>query len=93
MSRGVVEVVAAVVFIDHNFSLSGYKFNCFNTTGLKMVLKKKIIYFKLIFFLCVFKLFWCADIKNNFFKKYIILMYFQIKNTLKNNYYYTLKIY
>jgi hypothetical protein len=42
MSRGVVEVVAAVVFIDHNFSLSGYKFNCFNTIGLKMVLKKKL---------------------------------------------------
>ena len=44
MSRGVVEVVAAVVFIDHNFSLSGYKFNCFNTTSLKIVLKKKYLF-------------------------------------------------
>jgi hypothetical protein len=41
----------------------------------------------------IFKLFWYADIKNNFLKikKYIILMYLQVKNTLKNNYYYTFK--
>jgi len=38
-----------------------------------------------------FLLFWCADIKNNLKKlKIIILMYFQIKNTLKNNYYHIL---
>ena len=34
------------------------------------------------------------DIKNNLKKiKYIILIYFQAKNTLKNNHYYTFKIY
>jgi hypothetical protein len=69
MSRGVVEVVAAVVFIDHNFSLSGYKFNCFNTTGLKMVLKKKIIYFKLIFFYVFLNYFDVLILKIIFFKK------------------------
>ena len=30
-----------------------------------------------------FKLFWCANIKYDFFKKYIILMYFQKKKNLK----------
>jgi len=40
---------------------------------------------KLFFF--VFEFFLYADIKNNFLKikKYIILIYFQIKITLKNN--------
>jgi hypothetical protein len=41
---------------------------------------------------CVFLSFWCVDIKNNFFlKKNIILMHFQVKNTLKYNPYHTLK--
>jgi hypothetical protein len=35
----------------------------------KVFLKKiKIFYFFKLIFLCVFKLFWCADIKNNFLK-------------------------
>ena len=39
-------------------------------------------------YFCIFISFWCADVKNNFLKvKNIILMCFQIKNTLKNNNY------
>ena len=38
----------------------------------------------------IFRLLCCVDIKNNF-KKNIILMYFQTKNTLKNNRHYTFK--
>jgi len=48
----------------------------------KLFLFYILFYFKLIFFLC-------ADIKNNFkkIKKNIILMCFEMKNTLKNNHY------
>jgi len=39
----------------------------------------------------IFRLFWFIDIKTNFLKiKNIILIYFQVKNTLKNNRYHTL---
>ena len=39
-------------------------------------------------YFCIFISFWCTDVKNNFLKvKNIILMCFQIKNTLKNNNY------
>jgi len=43
--------------------------------------------------MCVFLSFWCADLKNNFFKKLknIILMHCNTKNTLKNNRNHTLK--
>jgi len=54
---------------------------------------KKILFFllKINIFLC-FGLFWCANFKNNFKKiKKIILMYFNIKNTLKNNHNHTPK--
>jgi hypothetical protein len=52
----------------------------------------KDIFFKLYIFY-IFKLFWCIDIKNNFLKiKKIILIYFKIKNTLKNNHNHTPKL-
>jgi len=39
-----------------------------------------------IIIFCIFRSFWCADVKNNFFKiKNIILIYFWTKITLKNN--------
>jgi hypothetical protein len=49
------------------------------------------LYLKNIFY--VFILFLRVNIKNNFLKnkKYIILMHFQTKKTLKNNLYYTSK--
>jgi predicted permease len=52
--------------------------------------KKNFNNFKLIFIFLDHFLF--TNIKNNFFKNiYIILIYFLIKNTLKNNYYYNIK--
>jgi hypothetical protein len=45
-------------------------------------------------FFNVFESFWCVDIKNKIFKNkknYIILIYFQVKNTLKINIYYASK--
>ena len=53
---------------------------------------KNVFYFQLIFFI-IFKLFWCAGVKINFFKikNYIILIHFWKKNTLKNNRYHTHK--
>jgi hypothetical protein len=38
---------------------------------------------------------WYSNVKNNFLKnkKNIILIYFQVKNTLKNNHYHTKKYY
>jgi len=38
--------------------------------------------FLLLFFIYIFRLFWCAILKN----KKIILIYFQIKNTFKRNF-------
>ena len=45
------------------------------------------------FFFGVFEFFWCDNVKNSFFlfKKNIILIHFQAKNTLKNNLYYISK--
>jgi len=53
--------------------------------------KLNFILLKIIFFY-VFRLFWCAHVKNNFFKikNIYILIYFQVKNTLNRNYYHTL---
>jgi hypothetical protein len=44
-------------------------------------------------FLYIFGLFQCDDVKNKFFKKYIILIYFQVKNNLKRNRYHNTKYY
>jgi hypothetical protein len=41
--------------------------------------------------LSVFWSFWCADVKNKKIWKNIILMHFQEKRTLKNNFYHTPK--
>jgi hypothetical protein len=38
-----------------------------------------------------FESFWCVDLKNDFWKKNIILMYFGMKNTLKKNHNHTSK--
>ena len=41
---------------------------------------------------CVFRLFWCVDVKIDFLKKYIyFLIYFLSKNTIKNNHNHTLR--
>ena len=59
--------------------------------------KLKLLFFcfKLIFFLCVFGLFWCADVKNKFLKKIkkIILIHFEVKSTSKSNRYHNAKHY
>jgi hypothetical protein len=39
----------------------------------------------------MFRSFWCVDVKNNFFKKNITLIYFRVKNTLKSNHNHTFK--
>jgi len=50
-----------------------------------IVLEKKLIIF-------IFELVLCFNSKNKF-KKYIILIYFQTKNILKNKYYHNIKLY
>jgi hypothetical protein len=46
----------------------------------------------LIIYFYILKIFLYINIKNNFLKiKNIILIYFQVKNTLKNNYIYAHK--
>jgi hypothetical protein len=44
-------------------------------------------FLKKLIFILYFRSFWCVNLKNNFkkIKKNIILMYFNIKNILKNN--------
>ena len=60
---------------------------------LKIFNNKINIFIFLINIFLSFQIFWCANIKNIFFKikKNIILMYFQVKNTLKRNCNHTLK--
>ena len=52
---------------------------------------KNILFFYL-FQIYIFILFWCTDVKNKFLKiKNLISMYFQTKNTSKNNLCYDIK--
>jgi hypothetical protein len=45
-------------------------------------------FLQIILFFDIFRLFWCADIKNKFLKIiFFILMYFRAKNILKSNHY------
>jgi len=52
-------------------------------------IKIKLFFFKLILLVFLDR-FWSTKIKNEFKKKNIIFMFFQVKNTLKNNNYPTL---
>jgi len=56
-----------------------------------MFLKNEIFLLKINYFICSESI-WCADLNVIFLnKKYIFLMYLNIKNTLKNNYNYNIK--
>jgi hypothetical protein len=46
---------------------------------------------KLLIFVYIFILFWYADLKNNFFKKKIILIHFYVKSILNRNHYHNPK--
>jgi hypothetical protein len=52
---------------------------------------KKIIFKKKLKYFIYFEPFWCINLKNYFLKKNIILIYFNKKKNLKNNYNYNFK--
>jgi len=64
------------------FSWGSMTWGCCYSVWNRIFKELEFIYLKL-FFIYIFRLFWCINDKNNFFKiKNIILIYFQTKNTL-----------